>query len=332
MRFDFTEEQATIKSTARELLEARGSLAGARAVAEGGQPDPALWAELRELGWPGIAIAEEHGGLGLGVVELCAVLEELGYGLGAVPLLSNALAGLAIATAGSDEQRERWLPGIASGEARGAAGAPELVPDARGAAVIVLLGEEGPVVVAAEDAQLEERPTIDGTRPTARVGAGDGGEPLPGDAGAVRDVVATAVAAELLGLAQRALDGAVAYAKEREQFERPIGAYQAVSHRLAGMLRDVECARSTVYWAAWAAGADPAALPMAAAVAKSQASAGALAVTRSAIQVLGGIGFTWEHDAHLLLKRAHLDAELGGSARAHQDRIAELLAGQLVAS
>jgi alkylation response protein AidB-like acyl-CoA dehydrogenase len=332
MRFDFTEEQATIKSTARELLEARGSLAGARAIAEGGEPDGALWDELRGLGWPGIAVDEEHGGLGLGVVELCAVLEELGYGLGAVPLLSNAVAGLAIATAGSDEQRARWLPGIASGEARGAAGAPELVPDAQGAAVIVLLGDAVPVVVPAEEARIEPRPTIDATRPTGRVIAGDDARALPGDAGPVRDIAATAVAAELLGIAQRALDVGVAYAKERHQFDRPIGAYQAVSHRLATMLREVECARSTVYWAAWAAGADPAALPMAASVAKSQASAGALAVTRGAIQVLGGIGFTWEHDAHLLLKRAHVDAELAGDARSHQDRITELLAGQLVAS
>ena len=118
---------------------------------------------------------------------------------------------------------------------------------------------------------------------------------------------------------------AVAYAKEREQFGRPIGAYQAVSHRLADMLWDVEEARSLTYYAAWAADAEPESLPLAASMAKARASDAACAVTHEAIQTLGGIGFTWEHDVHFLLKRARVGAEMLGSAEPHRERVAELV-------
>ena len=119
---------------------------------------------------------------------------------------------------------------------------------------------------------------------------------------------------------------AVEYAKEREQFGRPIGAYQAVSHRLADMLWEVEEARSLTYYAAWCADAQPESLPLAASMAKARASDSANAVTHNAIQVFGGIGFTWEHDLHFLLKRARVGAQLIGSARRHRERVAELVA------
>jgi alkylation response protein AidB-like acyl-CoA dehydrogenase len=118
---------------------------------------------------------------------------------------------------------------------------------------------------------------------------------------------------------------AVAYAKEREQFGRPIGAYQAVSHRLADMLWEVEEARSLAYYAAWASDAEPQSLPLAASMAKARASDAASAVTHQAIQTLGGIGFTWEHDVHFLLKRARVGAQMLGGARLHRDRVAELV-------
>src|SRR4029453_1334512 len=127
---------------------------------------------------------------------------------------------------------------------------------------------------------------------------------------AAYDVPVVAVAAELVGIAQRALDMSVEYAKERQQFERPIGAYQAVSHRLADMLWEVEEARSLTYYAAWSADADPGALTLAAHMAKARASDAATMVTHNAIQTLGGIGFTWEHDIHFFLKRARVGAEL----------------------
>ncbi len=133
-----------------------------------------------------------------------------------------------------------------------------------------------------------------------------------------------AVAAELVGLGQRAMEMAVEYAKEREQFERPIGAYQGVSHACAKMLYDVEEARSLTYAAAWAADAEPDSLPLAAAMAKARASEAAWDVCKASIQVHGGIGFTWEHDLHFLLKRARADAQLFGTAGQHKERVAAL--------
>jgi alkylation response protein AidB-like acyl-CoA dehydrogenase len=133
------------------------------------------------------------------------------------------------------------------------------------------------------------------------------------------------MAAELVGVAQRALDMSVVYAKERQQFGRAIGSYQAVSHRLADMLWEVEEARSLTYSAAWAADADPDLLPIAASMAKARASDAATSVTHNAIQTLGGIGFTWEHDIHFFLKRARASAQMMGSARAHRDNVATLV-------
>ncbi len=133
-----------------------------------------------------------------------------------------------------------------------------------------------------------------------------------------------ALAAELTGIAQRAMEMAIDYAKERQQFDRPIGAYQAVSHRCAGMLYDVEEARSLTYYAAWCADDEPESLPLAGSMAKARASDAAWRVTNDALQVLGGIGFTWEHDLHFLLKRAKVDAELLGDTRMHRERVATL--------
>ena len=122
MDFDFTDEQREIKSTAREFLASRFKPEKVRELAESDSPyDDELWKEMCDLGWPGIAIAEEYGGQGLGIVELVILQEELGYALAPSPMISNAYAGVVIESAGSDEQKSRWLPGIASGEARGAA-------------------------------------------------------------------------------------------------------------------------------------------------------------------------------------------------------------------
>src|SRR5204863_7426032 len=150
------------------------------------------------------------------------------------------------------------------------------------------------------------------------------GDPLPGDVEVAADRLVVALAAELTGIAQRAMELAVDYAKERQQFERPIGSYQAVSHRCAGMLYETEEARSLTYYAAWCADAEPESLPMAASMAKARASEAAWRVSASALQVHGGIGFTWEHDLHFLLKRAKVGAELLGDPRLHRERVASL--------
>ena len=330
MNFDFSDDQQAIKRTAKELLEERFKPERLREFAEAERYDDETWKELSELGWPGIFVDEEHGGQGLGTVELVILAEELGYALAPVPFLSNAAAGLVLQEAGTDDQKERWLPGIASGEARGTVGvvhdgeAP-LVPDADSADVIVLVDCDSGTVLERGEAEVEPVNTIDMTRRFGRVRAG-GGEALQDDPTPGMDRMATALAAELVGVAQRAMEMAVDYARERKQFGRPIGAYQAVSHRCAQMLMEVEGARSTSYYAGWCADAEPETLSMAASMAKAYASDAGWRVTAGALQVLGGIGFTWEHDLHFFLKRAKADGHLYGSAREHRDRVA-MLAG-----
>jgi alkylation response protein AidB-like acyl-CoA dehydrogenase len=330
MNFDFTDDQQAIKRTARELLAERFKAEKVRELAESGTYDDDAWKEICELGWAGIFIGEEHGGQALGSVELAILMEELGYSLAPLPFLSNAAAGLVLQAAGSDEQKERWLPGIASGDARGTVGIvkedgeAKLVPDADSAAVILLLGHDGAQVLEQGQAEIEPVATMDATRRFARVRAGGEGEPLEGDRVPGISRVAVALAAELTGIAQRALDMSVDYARERKQFGRPIGSYQAVSHRCAQMLLETEGARSASYYGAWAADAEPETLPLAACMAKAYASDAGWRVCTSALQVHGGIGFTWEHDLHFFLKRAKVDALLYGSAREHRDSVAAL--------
>src|SRR5688500_19220102 len=140
MRFTLSDDQQEIKRTARDLLTTRSTWEKVRTNAEAGTYDDALWKELAELGWPGISVSEEHGGQGLGIVELCALLEELGYACATVPFLGSVCAALAIEHAGSPEQRSEWLPKLASGEARGRLGPPRgLAPDAAGAGRRVVL-------------------------------------------------------------------------------------------------------------------------------------------------------------------------------------------------
>jgi alkylation response protein AidB-like acyl-CoA dehydrogenase len=332
MNFDFSDDQQAIKRTAKELLAERFKMERVRELAEAGKYDDAAWKELCELGWPGIFIGEEHGGQGLGTVELIILMEELGYALAPLPFLSNAAAGLVLNAAGSDEQKERWLPGIASGEARGTVGLlkddgeAKLVPDADSAEVILLLGHEGARIVERGQADIEPVATMDPTRSFSRVRGGDAGEALEGDRIPGISRVAAALAAELTGIAQRAMEMAVEYARDRKQFGRPIGSYQAVSHRCAQMLLETEGARSASYYAAWCGDAEPETLPLAACMAKAYASDAGWNVCTAALQVHGGIGFTWEHDLHFFLKRAKVDAMLYGSAREHRDAVAELSA------
>jgi len=330
MNFDFSDDQQAIKRTAKDLLADRFKLERVRELAEVGTYDENAWKELCELGWPGIFVDEQYGGQGLGIVELIILMEELGYTLAPVPFLSNAAAGLMIQAAGSDEQKQRWLPGIASGEARGAAALvrgdeAKLVPDGDNAEVIVLCADGGVSVVERSAADVEPVATMDSTRRYARVRAG-GGEPLPGEVGPGIGAGLLAVSAELTGVAQRAMEMAVEYARDRKQFGRPIGAYQAVSHRCAQMLLETEGARSATYYGAWTADAQPEELELAASMAKAYSSDAGWRVCSSSLQVHGGIGFTWEHDLHFFLKRAKVDALLWGSASEHRERVADLSA------
>jgi alkylation response protein AidB-like acyl-CoA dehydrogenase len=339
MDFGFTDDQRDIQRTARDLLAERARPERVREHAESGRFDEVLWRELCQLGWPGIAVPEEHGGQGLGRIELSILCEELGRALAPVPFLPSVLAATLIEQAGSPEQRERWLPDLAGGAIVGAlgvarAGAAELVLGAPDAQVIVLVEEDRTARVLTP-AQVEVIPvaSIDPTRSTAQVNAPeDAGEALAGDVSGGVDRALAAVSSELVGVCDRALEMTVAYVKERRQFGVPVGAYQAVSHRCAQMLLDTEKARSTTAFAAWAADSDPERLPEAAAMAKAAASDAGLEVTTSAIQAHGGIGFTWEADVHWLYKRALLDAALLGGAKQQRARLAGILAGHVSAS
>jgi alkylation response protein AidB-like acyl-CoA dehydrogenase len=323
MRFHLSEDQRDIQRTATDLLAARSTWERVREHATAGTYDDALWRELGELGWPGIAVGEEHGGQGLGVVELVVLLEELGYASAVVPFLGSVLAAGAIEAAGSDAQKEQWLPGLASGELRGALGAAgQLVPDAAGADVVVL------VDVAARTATLQEGDAVEAVAsidPTRRFGRlSPGGEPLDGGAGAAIDRALVAISADLVGVTQRGLDMTVEYVKERKQFGVPVGSFQAVQHKAAQMLLDVEAGRAATLYAAWTADAEPERLPMAAAMAKAWTSEAGRTATAAAIQLHGGIGFTWEADVHWLFKRAQLDAALLGGGGTHRARVAAL--------
>ncbi len=364
MNFDLTDDQRAIKRTANEFLASRYKPEVMRELAEGerGFTDE-QWRELSELGWPGVMIPEGDGGLGLGAVELLVIQEEMGYALAPSPLFSTVSAALLLAGAGTSEQRERWLAPLAQGEARGTIAvwdersgwAPDrseietengtisatkvAVPDASGADFVIVSGADGAhflVETASPGVTIVATKALDPTRKLFTVHLDRApAEPLSGGhseqvAHAYATIV-TALAAENVGVAQRAMEMAVAYAKDRKQFDRPIGSYQAVSHRCAQMLLEVEGARSLSYWAGWALDHEPSTAPRAASMAKAYAGDAGFRVAASALQVHGGIGFTWEHDLHFFLKRAKANAHAFGDSRWHRDRVAEL-AGVTTAS
>ena len=328
MNFDLNDEQQEIKRTANEFLGARFKPEKVRELAEARSYDDALWKEISELGWPGIAVPEDNGGQGLGMVELAALLEESGFACAPSPLLGTAGAALVISAAGSDEQKSEWLPKLASGEATGAFGGyadgeGTLFCDLPTADVVVTFEGDGALLALASAVDFEPVEAIDATRSYALVSE-PSGDALPGDVEGGRDRLAVAIAAELTGVAQRTLNMAVDYARERQQFGRPIGAYQAVGHRCAAMLLATEESRSLTYYAAWTADAEPESLPLAAAMAAGRAGDAGWEVPASALQVLGGIGFTWEHDLQFWLKRGRVAGRMLGTPRQHRERVAEL--------
>jgi alkylation response protein AidB-like acyl-CoA dehydrogenase len=355
VNFDFNDEQQAIKEAAHEMLADRYPLAEVRRLAEDerGFTDE-QWSQLSELGWPGIFVSTQLGGQGLGIVELVILQEELGYALAPTPFFSNACAGLVLQAAGDDDQHERWLRPLAAGEKRGTlavhdedgghsldqtslvaedstlTGTKVAVADAASADFLIVGERDRPYLVeaGAEGVTITPTPGIDPTRKLYSVRLeGVEAEPLPEkgpDLARALDAIPTALAAESTGVAQRAMEMAVEHAKERKQFDRPIGAFQAVSHRCAQMLLEVEGARSTTYYAAWALDHEPESAALAASMAKAYASEAGWRVAASSLQVHGGIGFTWEHDLHFFLKRATGNAYAFGDPRAHRERVAEL--------
>jgi alkylation response protein AidB-like acyl-CoA dehydrogenase len=307
VHFAFTPEQEALRAEARRWLDEHypQERVAQLADSEAGW-DPDSWGALAELGWLGVSVAEEEGGAGLGFLEEAVLLEELGRALYPGPYFSTVALALPVLAA-ADRAK------VAAGQARWSAQVDGLVPD-------LALVEHVATAEGGADAAGEELPTMDATRRFGRLAT------AAGDAKIDRPRVRAALALEAVGVAQRALDWGVEHAKERRQFGKAIGVYQAVSHSLVDAFMAVELARSLAYWAAWCVAEADGHAPTAAAAAKAYAAEAAVSACERAIQVHGGIGFTWEHPLHRFYKRAQwIQAFDGFPARQRAEIAAELL-------
>jgi alkylation response protein AidB-like acyl-CoA dehydrogenase len=364
--FSFSPDQQLLKNAARDFLDKQCTPAVVRALWDDARGESeAMWKEMAQLGWVGLALPEEHGGAGLGMVETAILLEEMGRAACPGTYFPTVLASLAIARAGDRDQQARWLPAIATGQGRASvafletgldwdpgatatraerkgsgwalSGKKLFVPWMHCADVLLVPARtpEGVGVFLVEPSTpgLAVSPMIamdPGTRwstvtlESATVeagallgGAGDGVALL----GWLFRRAAVGAAAEMLGAARRCLDMAVGYAKVREQFGQPIGSFQAIRHTCADMLLEAENSHSATYYAAWALDAGAEDADLAASVAKAYVNDAARRVCGDAIQVHGGIGFTWEYDLHLYFKRAKALETMYGDADYHRELI-----------
>lgn len=343
MEFSYTDEQRLIGETAFAFFAENATSERTRAAMAGAGVDAALWVSFcRELGLSGIALAEEAGGAGMGLVELAIVAEAAGAQVAALPMLGSlALSAQAIAAGGSEAQRAAWLPGLVSGESIAAwvededlrvdadgrlSGGSRFVAHAAAAGLLVVTDGRGAWLVRADapGVRITAQTSMDQTRPLGDVRLdGAVGEPLADPAAALaaaRRAGLVVLAAEALGGAQACLDRTVAYAKERIQFGRPIGSFQALQHRAAEMFGELQLTRSAVEAALAACDEDAADLPALASLAKAVASDTAQLLANQMIQLHGGIGMTHEHDAGLYLKRALVLGQSYGSAAFHRER------------
>ncbi|MYQ35427.1 acyl-CoA dehydrogenase family protein [Streptomyces sp. SID4956] len=367
MDFELSEEQAMLRDVSRSALKSHASPEQVRAMAGDSRGDGGeLWRLGGELGWTGLALPEEHGGSGQGLVELCLVAEELGRAAAPDPFLPTAVVGLAVVTSGSGELRETVLPQLAGGSAAAAWALAEpgggwtaesvratavrdgqgFVIDGRKTAVqdadhatwllVTALLDGEPVSFLVDrgtpGVTVRRQKTLDETRAFHEVRLEAVHVPetrlLGRTAAPTRrlcDAAAVLTAGDSLGAAERLLEMTVEYAKVRKQFGRPIGSFQAIKHKCSDMLMLVRGARAAVHYAAMALDADAEDAGRAASVAKSFASEALSRVAGEALQTHGGIGFTWEHDLHLYLRRVKTNDMLHGSAAAHRERLCALL-------
>jgi alkylation response protein AidB-like acyl-CoA dehydrogenase len=351
MELELSDEQRALREAARAFLEREAPVSYARAMMDdprGWRDD--VWRKMAGLGWMGLPFPEDAGGVGMGFSALAILLSEMGRVVLPGPYFSTVvLAGHAVLEAGSGEQRKELLPAIASGEITWAASLSDTGVEARpdgeafvlngeakyvfdGATADRMVVEAGSELFVPDDGGLSATPVelMDSTRKVAHVRFdGARAERLgDGDHGALERVLDRAyvgLAAEMLGGAERVVELSVEYAKQRVQFDRPIGSFQAVKHRAADMLLDVESLRNAVSYAAWAIERDHPDASIAASMAKAYASDAYRRVASSGIQVHGGSGFTWEHDMHLYFKRAKASEVAFGSADLHRERLAGML-------
>ena len=348
MEFVFTDEQGMIGETVKAFFAENATSERTRKAMAANGVDAELWTSFcTELGLAGVGLPEAAGGAGLGMVEFAIIAEAAGAQVAPLPLLGLATVGQALAAGGSDAQQSAWLPKLIAGEmlasfaeaddlsaANGAlSGTVRFVPHGASAGLFLIASPQGAWLVeaGAEGLLVEAHVTMDQTRPFATLTlANVAAEPLVDAAAGLAAARAggwICLAAEALGGAQTTLDRTVAYAKERIQFGRPIGSFQAYKHRLADMMVEIEQARSAVYWAACAVdeGSDEAALALHAA--KSFAADTYFKCAADMIQLHGGIGFTWEHDAHLFFKRARAIQSLLGAGNWHREEVAKMILG-----
>jgi acyl-CoA dehydrogenase len=329
MNFQFSDEAEALRDQARKFLSERADRAKARAVMESGAThDPALWAEIAELGWPALRIPEEHGGLGLSVLDLCVLAEEVGRALAPVPFTSSVLlATEALLIAGTADQQAKWLPKLADGSAIGTVAlcvkpvtGDTLAPvhDAAAADFVIILRPDGLALVETASCTIEPAETIDLVRRSSRVTLTGAGEAMAGGALAMerfQHSAAILLAFEGLGGADAAMEMALAYTQQRVAFGRKIAGYQAVKHRLADMYIKNQLARSHAYYGAWALSTDAPELAQAAAGARIAAMDAYQFAAEENVQLHGGIGFTWESDCQFFYRRARtLTLALGGRA------------------
>ncbi len=349
MEFAFTEEQAMIAETARGFFAENATSERTRKAMAADGIDRELWSSFcTELGLAGIGVPEEQGGVGLGMVEFALIAEAAGAQVAALPLLGNARAAHALVAGGTDAQKARWLPALVSGEAIATSawsadavadgatlsGTFRFAPHGAVADLLVLTAGDKCFVVEASAPGVTITPhvTMDQTRPLATIMLdGAAAEAFADHAAANHTLHVTGwicLAAEALGGAQAALDRTVAYSKERVQFGRQIGSFQAYKHRLADMMIEIEQARSAVYWAACAVdeGSDEAQIALHSA--KAFCADTFHMCAGNMIQLHGGIGFTWEHDAHLFFKRARSISSMLGDSQWHREQIAALVLDQ----
>ena len=365
MNFDFSDDQKFLGNEARKFLDGECTTQHVREVLNNDDKThhDGVWQKVKEMGWLGTAIPEEHGGLGLGALELCVLAEEMGRALAPVPFASTVYffaEGLLLA--GSEAQKGSVLPKVASGDVIGCYAASEGPgnPDASKLSVTfdgsklsgtklpvtdgdiathaIVLAKEGSgaslVLVDLNGAGVtrETVKTLEPTRSHAKITFdGAAGERL-GDAGtgaemhdAIMNRAAVLLAFEQLGGATRCLEMATDYAKERYAFGRPIGGNQAIKHKLADMYVKNEVARSNCYYGAWALSTDAAELNEAAAAARLAASEAFWYASKENIQTHGGMGFTWEVDCHLFYRRAKLLAVQAGAPKVWKEKLVRAL-------
>jgi 3-oxochol-4-en-24-oyl-CoA dehydrogenase len=311
MAIGITEEHEELRQGVRRFVETNIPPAAARTVVDSGtDARPAFWAALSEPGWLGLHVSEAHGGAGYGLVEQAVVIEELGRAIAPGPYLATAITAAILEDAGGAVADE-WLPKLAAGEHTGAVALSGTRPvlGARDADVVVCEIDGAWYALDGADVHAKELPSIDLSRHVAELDLAGAQPPASRQLAGltserVRDIAAVLLAAEAVGVAQWCVETAAEYAKVRVQFGRPIGQFQGVKHRCADMLARTELARAAVWDAARAATDTDNGGGLAIAAAAALAFDAAFLNGKDCVQTLGGIGFTWEHEAHLYLRRA----------------------------